>query len=237
MSLLRTIMVAAAPLALAAGFTSCLDEASDEDKFSILVQGYVIQDYDSDTTVIYKPYLTVCSTSSDYPLAGASLYGTNGALTLTKATDLLYENNPDDYATTDLSKINGSYTATATTTTGLSKTTTFTIAIATTEQLGKVKPTELKYDGENVTVAMPYVKNSSRYGVTILPYESGNTPKRIDTYYKVSTHTSMGIDSVVTYTISFPRTSLGSDSAVIRAHVTGSTGLFQESDTCLLISK
>ncbi len=237
MSLLKISMAAIASLALAAGFTSCIDEASDEDKFSILIQGYVIQGYDADSTVIYKPYLTVCSTSSDYPLANATLYGTNGSLAMTKATETLFENDPEANATSDISKINGSYTATAVSTTGLTKTTTFSISISEDDQLGPIKPTELKYDGENVSVSMPYVKNSSRYGVTILPFDKGSTPKRIDTYYKVSARPTMTLDSVISYTISFPRTSLGSDSAIIRAHVTGSTGLFEESDTCLHISK
>ncbi len=236
----KTFLSAALPLALVAALSSCIEEKSDSQKFQAVVQGYVIQDYAADSSLVFKPYITVASNLSDQPLKSVVVAGLNGNLKMVKRTDYVYDTDPDAEATKELSKLNGTYNVSITSTNDLVATSSISISIADKDALGRLSTNKLDFDGQYVTVQVPKVHNASAYGVSILPFDKKEAPSRINTYYKVAQYPSVDkvdADTVVNYTISFQRSQLGTDSAIIRAYVSGSSGLFQESDSSIHVAK
>lgn len=233
----KRIICAASAVAIAASLTSCLDEKSDSQKFQTLVQGYVIQSYDADSSLVFSPYFTVSSNLSSQPLQSVSFVGLNRSFVMNKVTDFVFDINPDLYKTKDLSKLNGTYTITATSTESLVYNSTITIAIADADTLGNLKPKSLEYDGTTVKVQAPKVKNAAAYGVLVLPFDKDKGPQRISSYYLSGRNLVIDKDSVVTYSVTFNKTQLAADSAYVRAYVTGATGLFLQSDELIRVAK
>lgn len=232
----RTIL-AAFSLSLAASLASCLDDESDSQKFQTLVQGYVIQTFDTDSSAVFSPYFTVSSNISSHPLQSVSFVGLNRSFVMNKATDFVFDMNPDLYKTNDVSKLNGSYTITATSTDNFVYNSEVTIAIADTAVLGYLKPTSLEYDGMTVKVQTPKVKNAAAYGVLVLPFDKDKGPQRISSYYLSGRNLVIDKEGNVTYSVTFNKTQLAADSAYVRAYVTGATGLFQQSDDLVRVAK
>lgn len=238
MSLHKNLLASALALSAMSCLTSCIDEATDEEKFSVSIQGYVIQSRDADSTLVYKPYLTVGSTNYDYPLKSVTMTAPDGKIEMSQVTDYVYEMNPDDYATKNIKDLNGQYFATVTATSGLVKTTYIALSLSEKDTLSVLKPKSITYDGSVIKVKTPKVENAATYGVTIVPFNKDSRPRRIDTYYKIPTvWTREPVDSTINYEVSFLRTQLGCDSAHIRAYVSGTSGLFEESDTIVRIAK
>lgn len=233
----KRIIPVAIALSLAAGMTSCLDEKSDSQKFQVIVQGIVIQSYDADSSLVFSPYFTVSSNLHDQPLQSVTFTGLNRSLVMTKATDYVFECNPDLYKTKDLSKLNGTYAVTATSTNNLVTSTSVGISIADADTLGRLVPKSIEYDNQTVKVKVPKVKNAAAYGVSVLPFDKAEGPKRISTYYLKGRNVVIDKDSVATYSVSFDRTQLAADSAYIRAYVTGESGLYLQSDTVIRVAK
>lgn len=233
----KRIIYAASAIAIAASLTSCLNDESDSQKFQTLVQGYVIQSYDADSSLVFSPYFTVSSNISSHPLQSVSFVGLNKSFVMSKATDFVFDMNPDIYKTKDLSKLNGSYTITATSTDNLVYNSTVPIAIADADTLGRLTPKSLEYDGTTVKVTTPKVKNAASYGVLVLPFDKDKGPQRISCYYLSGRNLVIDKDSVATYSVTFNKSQLAADSAYVRAYVTGSTGLFQQSDELIRVAK
>lgn len=233
----KRIIYAASAIAVAASLSSCLDDESNSQKFQTLVQGYVIQSYDADSSLVFSPYFTVSSNLSSQPLQSVSFVGLNRSFTMNKATDFVFDMNPDLYKTKDLSKLNGTYTITATSTEESVYNSTVTIAIADADTLGLLKPKSLEYDGTTVKVQVPKVKNAASYGVLVLPFDKDKGPQRISCYYLSGRNLVIDKDSVATYSATFNKTQLAADSAYVRAYVTGATGLFQQSDELIRVAK
>lgn len=232
----KHIFCAAAGLSLALFTTSCL-ETSDSETFQPSVTGYVIQSYAADSSLVFSPFFSVSSNLATEALQTVTFTGLNTNFAMTKASDYVFVNNPDLYKTTELSKLNGTYTITATSTNNTVSTSTITISIADADTLGVVRATNLTYDGTTVKVSVPKVKNAASYGVILVPFEKGDTPQRVSTYFFRPNYTTMSADSVVSYSVSFSQSQLGSDSAYIRAYATGSSGLYQESSQLVRIAK
>lgn len=263
----------------AAILNSCIEDNSSDETFSLNVQGYIIQEHtvveveesadDTETTVTeegettegttkktkdvytYKPYFAISSSSVNYPIMSMNVYSTNGTVAMDSCSLYVYTSNIEKNAVTSLSKINGTYTATATaakvdgsngisSTAGLlatnAATQTFTVAISDT--IGDIKNAELTYNGSTISAKLSIVNNAAAYGITLIPYNSGSEPKRISTYYKVASNPVINkTDNTVTYSITFNRTDLADDYAQVKIYCTSSSGLFVESEETLTISK
>lgn len=233
----KRTLLAAFTLSLAASLASCLDEKSDSQKFQTLVQGYVIQSYDTDSSLVFSPYFTVSSNLATQPLQSVTFSGLNRSFVMNKATDFVFDMNPDLYKVKDLSKLNGTYAITATSTEGLVYNTTVPISIADADTLGRLKPQSMEYDDLTVKVKVPKVKNAAAYGVMVTPFDKDKGPQRISGYYLKGRNVVIDKDSVVSYSASFNKTQLAADSAYIRVYVSGLSGLFQQSDTVIRVAK
>lgn len=258
----------------AAVLNSCLEDNSSDETFSLNVQGYIIQEHTvveleestdgTETSVTeegetkktkdvytYKPYFAISSSSVNYPIMSMNVYSSNGSVAMDSCSLYVRSSNLEKNATTSLSKINGTYTATATaakvdgsngitSTTGLlatnAATQTFTVAISDT--IGDIKNAELSYNGSTISAKLGIVNKAAAYGITLIPYNKGTEPKRISTYYKVASNPVINkTDNTVTYSITFNRTDLADDYAQVKIYCTSSSGLFVESDETLTIEK
>ena len=207
----KTAIAAALAIAASALSSSCIEEKSDSEKFQVVVQGYVIQDYAADSSQVFKPYITVSSNLYSQPLKSVTL-----------------------------SRLNGTYTVTATSTNDLVATSSITISIADKDTLARLKTKSIDYDGNNINVKVLKAGNATAYGVSILPFDMKDDPQRINSYYKVAQYpaiTKVDNDTVVSFSISFLQSQLGNDSAIIRPYISGASGLFQESDSVLRVAK
>lgn len=233
----KRTLLAAFSLSLAASLASCLDEKSDSQKFQAIVQGYVIQSYDADSSLVFSPYFTVSSNLATQPLQSVTFSGLNRSFVMNKVSDFIFDMNPDLYKTKDLSKLNGTYTITATSTENLVSTSPITIGVADADTLGLLKPQSMEYDEFTVKVKVPKVKNAAAYGVMVTPFDKDKGPQRISGYYLRARNVVFDKDSVASYSASFSKTQLAADSAYIRAYVSGASGLFQQSDTVIRVAK
>lgn len=236
----KTAIAAALAIAASAISSSCIEEKSDSEKFQVVVQGYVIQDYAADSSQVFKPYITVSSNLYSQPLKSVTVSGLNTMFKMKKATDFIFETDPDYEKTANLSRLNGTYTVTATSTNDLVATSSITISIADKDTLARLKTKSIDYDGNNINVKVLKAGNATAYGVSILPFDMKDVPQRINSYYKVAKYpaiTKVDNDTVVSFSISFLQSQLGNDSAIIRPYISGASGLFQESDSVLRVAK
>ncbi len=236
---LKTILPVTATAAALVLVTSCLDDET-KNSFDFQVSGYVLQGKTADTVRTYSPFIAVSSLYSEYKLADVKVKNDKLSLPMEQYSDWVFQTVEDQsvYTDADTASLNGTYTATATTTTGEVKATNFKIHVLESDTLGPVTPSVLKFTDGTISVTLPPVKNASNYGVIITPYDEGKDPKRISSVLQIAKNASYNADSTeVSYTTQFYRSYLSTSiaGAVVKAYATTSSSLFLESDTSIVI--
>lgn len=236
---LSRLFNALAAFAVAMTISSCIEENSDDKKFQISLQGYMLEEGEGANTT-FTPYFFFNSNREEHKISSIDIDGLSNAPD--SLLDELTSINDYCYMTTGNTKIkkitdiNGKYCITAKATTGETFSDIFNIDYDAKDGLDPIVLDTLYYDGSYIKATVKEIKGAYSIGFIFGSYNKDGKPKReYYSYFKSVTAPNFYNGKIEISQPFYTTSQLQSDFCEVKVFATTYNSIYRESRVKTLV--